>query len=173
MIRSTSVFAALLVLGAFACERKEEPKPGETTTTSGTMRESDQGGGAYRGGATVTGSDTTGGTANTTGTTGTSGTISGTTETTGAAMAGDHAATRDAGVTSDTSQKRDGGVSAGSKAKGDESTSGATKNRSTTLGDGTSGQYTGGKGTYGGKATQGTSDDAKKQPVEEQDRTKE
>jgi hypothetical protein len=30
------------------------------------------------------------------------------------------------------------------------------KRASTTLGDGTSGQYTGGKGTYGGKATQGT-----------------
>jgi len=33
---------------------------------------------------------------------------------------------------------------------------GQRNNKSTTLGDGTSGQYTGGKGTYGGKATQGS-----------------
>ena len=46
------------------------------------------------------------------------------------------------------------GTSNTGTSKGKSGTDG--KNVSTPLGDGTSGEYTGGKGTYGGKATHGT-----------------
>jgi hypothetical protein len=60
---------------------------------------------------------------------------------------------KDAGIASDF-EKKDGGHIAPSTDSSKAKSGG--KNTSTTLGDGTSGQYTGGKGTYGGKATQGT-----------------
>jgi hypothetical protein len=37
MKRGTSIVAVALVLGAFACDRRSETKPSDTTTTSGTV----------------------------------------------------------------------------------------------------------------------------------------
>jgi hypothetical protein len=62
---------------------------------------------------------------------------------------------KDAGVASDF-EKKDGGHVAPSTDTSKAKSGDTSGNKSTTLGDGTSGQYTGGKGTYGGKATQGT-----------------
>lgn len=86
----------------------------------------------------------------------------------GESLAADQSGTtgaKDAGIASDF-EKRDGGQIAPSggstgtsKAKSGDTKAGENKpgeNKSTTLGSGESGQYTGGKGTYGGKATHGT-----------------
>jgi len=68
---------------------------------------------------------------------------------------------RDAGIVGSVPLDRQGSsLNTGSGSKGvgtSEEHVGERNNKSTPLGDGTSGQYTGGKGTYGGKATHGTS----------------
>ena len=149
MERQYLVAALVLAVGAFACERKSEPTPSETTTTSGTMGEEQE----------------------QTETTGAPSVRAG--DTTGAKAAGGGAGTMKAGETVSEESLRAGGDAGVAmerrdpdvgttkcKATKPKATTEAKTNESTTLGDGTSGQYTGGKGTYGGKATHGTGGDA-------------
>jgi hypothetical protein len=182
MKRGTLIAAVVLAIGAFACERKHDDRAGETTTTSGTVHEQQStGSGTYQyqgspgvtgGGTTSAGNESTdvsgasgaagastGTDRNTQPSTGTGSTTSmGTgTDTSGSSLAADQSGSlgaKDAGIASDF-EKKDGGHVAPStgtsKAKSGD-------NKSTPLGDGTSGQYTGGKGTYGGKDTHGTGD---------------
>ena len=177
MKRGTLIAAVVLAIGAFACERKHDDKAGETTTTSGTVREEQSTGTGYNyqgspgvtgGGTTAAGNESTDvsgastgtdrnaqpGTGNQSGIGASTGTGTGSSTSLSADQSGTTGA-KDGGIMSDF-EKKDGGHAAppagGSKAK-----SGAgSDNKSTPLGDGTSGQYTGGKGTYGGKATHGT-----------------
>jgi hypothetical protein len=179
MKRGTLIAAVVLAIGAFACERKHDDKAGETTTTSGTVHEEQSTGGTgynYQGSPGVTGggtqstgndsTDVSGAAGASTGTernaqptsgssTGSSTSMGTGGDVSGSSLAADQSGStgaKDAGIASDF-EKKDGGHIAPStgtsKAKSGD-------NKSTTLGDGTSGQYTGGKGTYGGKATQGT-----------------
>jgi hypothetical protein len=184
MKRGTLIAAVVLAIGAFACERKHDDKAGETTTTSGTVHEQQSTGSGYNyqgspgvtgGGTTAAGNETTdvSGT-NATGSTATGASTgternaqpstgsttsmgSGSSDVSGSSLAADQSGSvgaKDAGIAADFDKKDGGHVTApsgGSKAK-----SGDTQNKSTPLGDGTSGQYTGGEGTHGGKATHGT-----------------
>src|SRR5687768_3765906 len=61
MKRGTLIAAVVLAIGAFACERKHDDKAGETTTTSGTVREEQSTGTGYnyQGSPGVTGGGTT------------------------------------------------------------------------------------------------------------------
>jgi hypothetical protein len=143
MLRGYSFAALVLVVGVAACERRHEDKPVDTTITSGpygydSLEAHD--GGHVSEGASVTG-------------------------TTGAGL--DRTMTTDRDRDLDLAGGKDGGAgvtgstheatSTHERADGGHVSKGSSKgNTSTTLGDGTSGQYTGGTGTYGGKATQGT-----------------
>jgi hypothetical protein len=182
MKRGTLIAAVVLAIGAFACERKHDDRAGETTTTSGTVHEEQSTGTGYNyqgspgvtgGGTQSTGNESTdvsGAAGASTGTernaqpstgssTGSSTSMGTGGDVSGSSLAADQSGStgaKDAGIASDFDKKegKQTAPSTGtSKAK-----SGDTTNKSTTLGDGTSGQYTGGKGTYGGKATQGTGD---------------
>ena len=164
MKRGALIAAVVLAIGAFACERKHDDKAGETTTTSGTVHEEQSTGTGYnyQGSPGVTGGTSTGvseGTdRNTSPGTGSTTSMGSGTDTSGlAADQSGSSGAKDGGIASDF-EKKDGGHVAPqtgtSKAKSGD-------NKSTTLGDGTSGQYTGGKGTYGGKATHGTGDTKK------------
>jgi len=153
MKRIHVIASALLVFGVFACEKKHEDRPGETSTTSGTTERSgdrpvEQG---VSGGTTTTGGATDVG--NTQG----GGADIGTTTTTSDdsfAKGG-----KDAGVQRDFGSNKNGPVGV-DRNSGTPSTGTTTprdpNNTSTTLGNGKSGTYTGGQGTYGGKATHGT-----------------
>lgn len=176
MKRGTLIAAVVLAIGAFACERKhDEPKAGETTTTSGTVHEQQSTGTGYGyqgspgvtgGGTTNTGNEATDVSGASTGTdrnaqpstgtaTGTSTGMGSGSGVSGSSLAADQSGSigaKDAGIAADFDKKDGGHVAPStgtSKAKSGD-------NKSTPLGDGTSGQYTGGKGTYGGKATHGT-----------------
>jgi len=164
-MKSLSVLAtaAALLVGAVACEKKDEPKPSETNTTSAPLEQ--------RPVETTGGTLTTGG-ASDPGNTQGGGASIGTTEGSLGAGAGGSGNTMN-GSGSTMSKGRDAGVigsdwpavpserggssslQAPSSEQGQERSHGQV-NKTTTLGDGTSGQYTGGKGTYGGKATHGT-----------------
>lgn len=154
MYRGTLIAAVVLALSAFACERKHDDRAGETTTTGGTVREEQSTGTGYQyqGSPVVTGDGTSTGTdRNAEPSTGSSTSMG-----SGSSLAADqHGSTgaKDGGIASDfVEKKKDAPAETGtSKAKAGDNT-----NKSTTLGDGTSGTYTGGKGTYGGKATHGT-----------------
>jgi hypothetical protein len=181
MKRGTLIAAVVLAIGAFACERKHDDKASETTTTSGTVHEEQSTGTGYnyQGSPGVTGGGTTSAGNETTDVSGTNATGStatgastgtdrnaqpstgsttsmgaGSSDVSGSSLSADQSGSvgaKDAGIAADFDKKDAGHVapSAGSKAKSGD-------NKSTPLGDGTSGQYTGGKGTYGGKATHGT-----------------
>jgi hypothetical protein len=184
MKRGALIAAVVLAIGAFACERKlDDTKAGDTTTTSGTVHEeqSTGSGTGYQGSPGITGGGTTsadqaGGTgsglnsgndlntgsdrnANTgaSNNAGSMGANTGTGSTLSADQSGSTGA-KDAGIASDFEKKDGGHVDINSPSTGSSKAKSGTENKSTTLGDGTSGQYTGGKGTYGGKATQGTGD---------------
>lgn len=184
MKRGALIAAVVLAIGAFACERKHDDKAGETTTTSGTVHEEQSTGTGYnyQGTPSVTGGGTTNTGNESTDVSGTSpsgasgastgidrnaqpsGNVSGSgigSDISGQSLSADQSGSsgaKDAGIASDF-EKKDGGhvaPSTGGSTGGSKAKSG--DNKSTTLGDGTSGMYTGGKGTYGGKATQGTGD---------------
>ena len=184
-MKSTRVHAAAALLAlAAACSKKEEPKPSETNTTSAPMVDRDEnlnrpvevtGGtvttgsatdpGNSQGGGAITGTTESSQGAGAGGTTGSgstnSGSMTGTGSTTGSGLSGDLG--HDAGIASDSvPMDRQGSklnTGTGSKELGtSQEHVGQRNNKSTSLGDGTSGQYTGGKGTYGGKATHGTGD---------------
>ena len=166
MKRGTLIAAVVLAIGAFACERKHDDRAGETTTTSGTVREEQSTGTGYNyqgspgvtgGGTTNAGSESTDVSGASTGTARNAQPSTGTGTGSSTSLSTDQSGstgTKDEGIRSDF-EKKDGGQVApqtdNSKAK-----SGVQGNKSTPLGDGTSGEYTGGKGTYGGKATHGT-----------------
>ena len=183
-MKSTSVLAAAALLAlAAACSKKEEPKPSETNITSAPVERDDSldrpsemsGGTTITGGSTdpgyVPGSGATMGTtegASGAGAGGTTGSLnngsttgSGTGAGGGTDLSGGLGSGRDAGIVGSVPLDRQGSsLNTGSGSKGvgtSEEHVGERNNKSTPLGDGTSGQYTGGKGTYGGKATHGTS----------------
>jgi hypothetical protein len=164
--------ATLVALAATACGRKDT-NPSDTTTTSGTVNgtENDTAGTTNTTGAT-TPNDTSvtpspqpapapgetqknldrdenaagtehGATDMQKGKTGTSGVTD--------------ESNRGSSIQRDTKGSSSTGSSTtGSSHDAKSGAAGGAGNTSTTLGDGTSGQYTGGKGTYGGKATHGT-----------------
>lgn len=129
--------AAITVLALTACERKNENPASETNTTSGTAtpRNNDTPDNAH---------PATPGVATTT-----SGELDRDRKDGGSMGGSDTSTTR----TNDALKDGGHGVAGDKDLKGK---TGGDKNTSTTLGSGESGQYTGGKGTYGGKATQGT-----------------
>ena len=181
-MKSTSVLAAAALLAlAAACSKKEEPKPSETNTTSAPMVDRDEnlnrpvevtGGtvttgsstdpGNSQGGGAITGTTESSQGAGAGGTTGSgttnSGSMTGTGSTTGSGsgLSGGLGSGRDAGIASDSvpMDRQGSKLNTGTT----QEHVGQRNNKSTTLGDGTSGEYTGGKGTYGGKATHGTGD---------------
>lgn len=181
MKRGTLIAAVVLAIGAFACERKhDDDKAGDTTTTSGTYHEEQYTGSPGITGGGTTGADTTDRAGAGTGLNSATGSSPGVSTGTdrnaspnnNAGTMGSGSGARTSALSEDQSgisaDRKDGGVAAdfGGKDGGhvNDSTTGSgtskgkidPNNKSTTLGDGTSGQYTGGKGTYGGKATQGT-----------------
>ncbi len=168
MIHTKTLAIALLALGAAACGRRttETVPTSETNTTSGPVNRNDTAGATTTTGA---GSDTTGTTptaapyddsANRAAggpmdTGSQRGDVSGTTT-----ITGEDTQRIEADTIAADKDKKDGGALDRS-AKGMSKTTPSAKgkqgdNKSTPLGDGTSGEYTGGKGTYGGKATHGT-----------------
>lgn len=165
MTTSKTLAIVLLALGAAACGRRttETVPTSETNTTSAPVNRDDTAGAAGTTTTTGAASDTSGttpydnsgsravGGPKDTGYQG--GDISGTTTTAGEG-------TQLIEADSLAADKHDGGAVERS-AKGAKATTPSAKgkqgdNKSTPLGDGTSGEYTGGKGTYGGKATHGT-----------------
>jgi hypothetical protein len=178
MNRGTLIAAVVLAIGAFACERKHD-EAGETTTTSGTVREEQSTGTGYNyqgspgvtgGGTTSAGNEpsvgnepsgaTTGTERNAQPSTGSATSMGSGSDVSGSSLSADQSGSsgfKDAGIASDF-EKKDGGHVAPQTGTSGTSKAKSGDNKSTPLGDGTSGQYTGGKGTYGGKATHGTGD---------------
>jgi hypothetical protein len=147
-MKSTSVLAIAALLLATACSKKEEPRPSETNITSAPVdrvdRDKD-----LNGPVETTGGTMTTGSSNDPGNVQGGGADLGTTES--SLGAGLSASKHDAGV-----NRSDVPMTSPDATVQTPSGRSKSKNKSTTLGDGTSGQYTGGKGTYGGKATEGT-----------------
>jgi hypothetical protein len=177
MKRGTLIAAVVLAIGAFACERKHDDRAGETTTTSGTVREEQSTGTGYDyqgspgvtgGGTTSAGNEPSGSTGATTGTdrnaqpsTGSTTSMGSGSDVSGSSLSADQSGSsgfKDAGIASDFDKKDGGHVAPQTGTSGTSKAKSGDNNNSTPLGDGTSGQYTGGKGTYGGKATHGTGD---------------
>ncbi|MBX3259014.1 MAG: hypothetical protein KF782_04795 [Labilithrix sp.] len=166
-MKSTSVLAvaAVVALAAVACDKKKEPQPSETDITSAPIEREPvetTGGTMTTGAATDPGNTQGGGAA--LGTT-ESATGAGAGGTTGAGAGGTTGTAAGGATGTSVSGGRDGGAvwpavpidRKGAGMNGSEPTTRPGEhNTSTTLGDGTSGTYTGGKGTYGGKATHGT-----------------